>query len=181
MSEKSRQGVLDKAYTHPEIRRILSQDYRVGRTITMEYETAFPLPGWPAINIRNVDIYGLGKEYFDAFCHLRSDMRVFKISRIRWAQLATGTYGIPIDYAPSTWVEYGWGDMQDKRLEDVEAIPRETSDTIVSRTPPDKWIWPRTPDRWTSQAPSTAPSKKAQLSRKKVPPAGVAKVSKIIC
>lgn len=163
-STKSRPRVLNKASR--EIRLTLSQGHQLRRTITIQYETAEPKPGQPAINIRNVDVYALGEEYFDAFCHLRSDMRVFKISRVKWAQLTTGTYQIPVRYTPSTWVEYGWGEVQDKRLEGVEAVLQTTSDTA----PSDKWIWPRTNNHWTDQAPTPTPPSKPQPSSRKASP-----------
>lgn len=170
IAAKSRPRVPDTAYPSGGIRRTLSRGYRESRAITIEYETTNPMPGQPAINIRDVEIYGLGKEYFDAFCHLRNDMRIFKISRVRWAQLATSTYEVPIEYTPTTWVEFGWGVVQDKRLEDVEAVPQETGDAAVSRAPSEKWVWPRIPDHQQEQAPSATSLDKPRASRRKVLP-----------
>lgn len=82
----------------------------------IKYETKNPLPGEPAIKVRDIDIYGLGREYFDAYCHYRSAPRTFKISRVLWARLSDKTYQIPTDYVPSGWVTEGWAELTDVRF-----------------------------------------------------------------
>jgi hypothetical protein len=86
--------------------------------IKMKYETGNPLPGEPAIKVRDIDIYGLGEEYFDAYCHYRGEQRTFKISRVISAELSDITYQIPSDYVASGWVTEGWGEIKDATLED---------------------------------------------------------------
>lgn len=90
----------------------------------MEYETGNRLPREPAIKLRNIDIYGFGNEYFDAYCHYRNAQRTFKISRVLSAQLCDQSYQIPHDYVPSGWVTEGWGEIKDATLEQpVEIAP----------------------------------------------------------
>jgi len=72
--------------------------------------------------IRDIGIYGLGDEYFEAYCHYRAEVRIFKISRVLWARLSSETYEIPRAYTPSTWVTEGWGDVDDTGLESIETL-----------------------------------------------------------
>jgi predicted DNA-binding transcriptional regulator YafY len=75
-----------------KIRELLQLAYAKKIRLTIEYETRNPLPGEPAIKVRDIDIYGLSGEYFDAYCHHRSAQRTFKISRVLWIRLTTKTY-----------------------------------------------------------------------------------------
>lgn len=90
--------------------------------IKIKYETGNPLPGEPVIKFRDIDIYGLGDEYFDAYCHYRSEQRTFKISRVISAQLSDITYQIPPDYIVSGWVTEGWGEIKDATLEESSQL-----------------------------------------------------------
>jgi len=92
--------------------------------VTMEYETGNPMPEEPAIKVRDIDIYGLGSEYFDAYCHYRSAQRTFKISRVLWVRVSGKPYHIPPDYVPSGWVTEGKGELENATLEQsVEIAP----------------------------------------------------------
>lgn len=95
--------------------------------VTMEYETGNPMPGEPALKVRDIDIYGLGNEYFDAYCHHRSAQRTFKISRVLWVRICDETYQIPPDYVPTGWVTEGKGELAEATLEQsVEIAPPNT-------------------------------------------------------
>ncbi len=96
-----------------QIRELLQLGYIRKLRLTMKYKTGNPLPGEPAIKVRDIDIYGLGSEYFDAYCHYRSEQRTFRISRVISAQLSDITYQIPSDYTASGWVTEGWGELKD--------------------------------------------------------------------
>jgi hypothetical protein len=91
----------------------------------MQYETGNPPPGDPPIKIRDVDIYGLGDEYFEAYCHYRCEVRTFKISRVLRVHLSEETYQIPRAYVPSTWVTEGRGNLNETRPETIEVVPTE--------------------------------------------------------
>ena len=107
-----------------EIVKSLRFGYARKLRVKMKYETGNPLPGEPAIRVRDIDIYGLGDEYFDAYCHYRSEQRTFKISRVISAQLSDITYQIPSDYTASGWVTEGWGEIEDATLEEsAQLIP----------------------------------------------------------
>lgn len=111
--------------TEKAILKLLNQAYINRQRLTIEYETGNPLPGEPAIKIRDIDIYGLGDEYFEAYCHFRDALRTFKISRVLWAGTTNVTYKIPYTYEPNTWVTDGWGiveDLEDRRLESTPGM-----------------------------------------------------------
>jgi hypothetical protein len=103
--------------------------------LTIKYKTRNPLPGEPAIKIREVDVYGLGNEYFDAYCHFRNAQRTFKISRVLWARISEDTYQIPVEYIPSGWVTEGWGELKDATV--AESVEQASSVAHVSLTPKD--------------------------------------------
>ncbi|RLC62696.1 hypothetical protein DRO69_09970 [Candidatus Bathyarchaeota archaeon] len=86
---------------------LLKSGYERKLRLTIKYETGNPLPGEPAIKVRNVDIYGIGEEYFDAFCYFRNSLRTFKISRVLSVTPGDQYYEIPRDYVPSRWVTEG--------------------------------------------------------------------------
>ena len=95
--------------------------------VTVEYETGNPKPEEPARKVRDIDIYGLGNEYFDAYCHHRSAQRTFKISRVLWVRICDETYQIPPDYVPTGWVTEGKGELAEATLEQsVEIAPPNT-------------------------------------------------------
>lgn len=106
-----------------QIRQVLEQGYTKRQRVTMEYETGNPLPGEPARKIRDIDTYGLGNEYFEAFCHYRNGVRTFKMSQVLWARLTSEAYQIPATYVPNDWVRYGWGKVQGTELEPMPEEP----------------------------------------------------------
>jgi hypothetical protein len=96
-----------------EIYKVLDKGYFNRLRITIKYETGNPKPGEAVIKERAIDIYSLGKDYFDAYCHFRHEIRTFKKSRVLWARLSQATYSIPSSYVSSDWVVKGWGDLKD--------------------------------------------------------------------
>jgi hypothetical protein len=95
--------------------------------ITMEYETGNPMPEEPARKVRDIDIYGLGNGYFDAYCHYRKAQRTFKLSRVLWIRICDQTYQIPTDYVPTGWVREGEGELAEGTLnQSIETAPPNT-------------------------------------------------------
>ncbi len=101
--------------------------------VTMEYETGNPMPGEPAIKVRDINIYGLGSEYFDAYCHYRSAQRTFKISRVLWVRISDEAYQIPPDYVPSGWVIEGKGELENTTLEQSVEVPSDRPSSPAGR------------------------------------------------
>jgi len=119
---------------HGKTHELLQLGYTKKMRLTIKYETRNPLPGEPAMKVRDIDIYGLGSEYFDAYCHYRGAQRTFKISRVLWARLAGETYQIPPDYVPSGWVTEGWGELKDATVaKSVQAVPSDVHVSLPSK------------------------------------------------
>jgi len=62
---------------------------------------------------RVVDVYGLacvqGRWYAPAYCHLRGDLRSFRLDRIEWAELLESGYLYPRDFDVRRWVQETFG------------------------------------------------------------------------
>ena len=136
-----------------EIRRLLNLAYTTNQRLTMKYETGNPPPGDPPTKIRDIDIYGLGDEYFEAYCHYRHEVRIFRLSRVLWARLSSERYEIPHAYAPSSWVTEGWGEIEDSKLEPIEETLSERTDLPISKDDQNKH----------------EPHKRQQVSREAIP------------
>jgi hypothetical protein len=109
-------------------KELLKLGYEQKLRLTIKYETRNPVPREPAIKVRDVDIYGFGEEYFEAFCHYRNEIRTFKISRVLSARLCNQTYQIPQDYLPSGWVTEGRGELHNTTVEKpVQVISPDVS------------------------------------------------------
>ena len=121
-----------------EIHQLLRLAYANKQRMTIRYETGNPLLGEPAIKNRDIDIYGIGDEYLEAYCHYRGQIRTFKISRVLWARLSGESYEIPCVYTPSTWVTEGWGELGDIRLESIEVVPTEEPSSYIPEDTEDK-------------------------------------------
>ena len=52
---------------------------------------------------RIVDIYSLTGLYFEALCHLRKDLRTFRIDRVLNAKIIKQNYIVPHDYVPKVF------------------------------------------------------------------------------
>ena len=130
---------LQRSSKEVEIRRLLDLAYTTKQRLSMKYETSNPLPGDPSIKIRDVDIYGLGDEYFEAYCLYRCEVRTFKISRVLWARLSSERYVIPHAYAPNSWVTEGWGEIEDGKLELIEEASSERTNLPMSKDVQNKY------------------------------------------
>jgi hypothetical protein len=108
--------------------------YRKRLRITMEYETGNPMPEESARKVRDVDIYGLGNGYFDAYCHYRKAQRTFKLSRVLWVRICDQIYQVPSDYAPTGWVREGEGEVAEGTLDQpIETELPSTPHTTTER------------------------------------------------
>ena len=80
----------------------LQEALRRGHAVRMAYASAQGQP-----RIREVDVYGVGENYFEGYCHLRKEVRTFKIGRIHWAVMSEKTFRRPDTYRPNRWVVSG--------------------------------------------------------------------------
>ncbi len=93
----------------PSTRFTIVQAYAQKRRLRIDYQRPAFQGREPETTSREVDVYAIGQEYMDAFCHLRGDRRTFRLDRVLEAVVLDSTYQIPEDYAPSTWVSTGQG------------------------------------------------------------------------
>ena len=62
---------------------------------------------------RTIDVFGLGNGYLDAYCHLRGELRIFRIGRVEWPKITNDSFVISPAYAPSDWIKSGKGEIRD--------------------------------------------------------------------
>ena len=103
-----------KSPRETQIRRLLQEALKNRCRLTMTYETGSPLPGDAAIKNRDIDIYGVGDDYIEAFCYYRNELRTFKISRIISILSLEVEYEIPPQYTENGWVTDGWEEIESK-------------------------------------------------------------------
>jgi len=83
-----------KAYT-PTIRNILSEAFRRRVSANIDYVARVSdSPGSPE-NARLVDIHNMTTDSFEAYCHLRKGMRIFKIDKVLSVKLTQNSYQLP--------------------------------------------------------------------------------------
>lgn len=152
-----------------QTRQVLERGYAGRQRVTMKYETGNPLPGEPATKVRDIDVYGLGEEYFDAYCYYRNEVRTFKISRVLWANLTSGTYQIPNTYVPSSWVTYGWGEVQDRELEPTVEVLCEKAKSSPLMDTDNKRHWDRLRGDANSDLPAGKSTEGQRVSRQAAP------------
>ncbi len=69
--------------------------------VEIEYLSQTPPAGESPHSIRKVDIYYVRDPYFEGFCHLRKDIRQFRIDRILDIKPTWQRYSIPADFVPT--------------------------------------------------------------------------------
>jgi predicted DNA-binding transcriptional regulator YafY len=86
---------------------------------------------------RAVDPYHLtyhaGGLYLVGHCHLRKDLRIFAVERIRAARLLVERYTIPADFDPVAYLNAAWGMMRGDRLPIRVAFAAELAPYIKER------------------------------------------------
>jgi len=83
-----------------KISDILQEAFNNKKQIEIEYISSAHRQGEDFRKKRKVDIYSLGGFYFEAFCHLRNELRTFRIDRVLNAKIIKQNYIIPDNYTP---------------------------------------------------------------------------------
>lgn len=78
------------------ISQILHQAFDQRKILEIEYSS--PRNNAGKRHLRKIDIYHFDFDRIVAYCHLREDLRTFKIRRILSAKLLEAAYEIPIDF-----------------------------------------------------------------------------------
>ena len=81
---------------------ILQEAFNRRERVEIEYISSTCRCGENFRKRRKVDIYSFGDFYFEAYCHLRNDLRTFRIDRVLNVKMTNQSYTIPNDYVPET-------------------------------------------------------------------------------
>lgn len=84
------------------VSHILQEAFNKRVRIEMEYVSGTRRCGEDFRKRRKVDIYSFGSLYFEAYCHLRSELRTFRIDRVLNVKMTNQSYTIPDDYVPGS-------------------------------------------------------------------------------
>jgi predicted DNA-binding transcriptional regulator YafY len=76
----------------------LQEAFNNRERIEIEYISSTARHGESFRKRRKVDIYGFGDFYFEAYCHLRNELRTFRIDRVLNVKMTNQSYTIPNDY-----------------------------------------------------------------------------------
>jgi len=82
------------------ISSILQEAFKNRERIEIEYISSTARSGEDFRKRRKVDIYSFGDFYFEAFCHLRNELRTFRVDRVLNVKMTNQSYTIPNDYVP---------------------------------------------------------------------------------
>lgn len=88
------------------IEKMLGEAFEKRLQVEIEYLSASSAgtPA-PAQQARRVDVYYMRPPYFEGYCHLRQDIRQFRIDRILDIKPTWQRYTIPADYVPHAMTE----------------------------------------------------------------------------
>lgn len=79
------------------ILQIIEDAFQKRKRLAIEYVSSENSDGLGFKKARLIDIYSIKKDAIEAFCHLRGDLRLFRISRILKAEPQEESYAIPQD------------------------------------------------------------------------------------
>ncbi|MBI4234109.1 MAG: AAA family ATPase [Chloroflexi bacterium] len=102
-------GPANRPNSSANVRLVVSQAYSQKRRLRIEYRKPEFQGRQSETTLREIDVYAVGEDYLDAFCHFRHAQRTFKLDRIVSARMLQQSYQVPTDHTPSTWVLYSKG------------------------------------------------------------------------
>ncbi len=79
------------------VRQVLNEALSARKSVEIDYITRAAESSNTLRNTRLVDIYDIGPDSFEGFCHLRGGLRVFKIDRVLKAKLTLNNYNTEAD------------------------------------------------------------------------------------
>lgn len=86
-------GTITKIVTEAQAKRL---------QVEIEYLSQAVRPGESPHKVRKVDIYHVREPYFEGYCHLRNDVRQFRIDRVLDVKPTWQRYSIPADFVPTS-------------------------------------------------------------------------------
>ncbi len=85
----------------PTITRMLTEAFGKRLQVEIDYLSQTVAKGESPQRIRRVDIYAISEPYFEGFCHVRQDVRQFRIDRVLDMKPVWQRYAVPPDYVTS--------------------------------------------------------------------------------
>lgn len=86
----------NKAFSLP-LAKIFDEAFRARRRVEISYVSSEARGTADFKNVREVDIYSVGKNEISGYCHLRHALRKFKLDRIQGARILEQSYQLPQD------------------------------------------------------------------------------------
>ena len=80
------------------ITKMLNEAFAKKLQVEIEYLAQSAIKGEPPQRTRKVDIYSVADPYFEGFCHVRNDVRQFRIDRVLDLKPVWTRYQVPSDY-----------------------------------------------------------------------------------
>ena len=87
------------------IAKMLTEAFDKRLRVEIDYLSQRAASGESAQKIRQVDVYHIREPYFEGYCHLRQDVRQFRIDRILDLKPTWTRYTIPKEYVPTAGAE----------------------------------------------------------------------------
>ncbi len=88
------------------IEKMLTEAFEKRLQVEIDYLSApSPVSPAPAQQARKVDVYYMRPPYFEGYCHLRQEIRQFRIDRILDIKPTWQRYTVPADYVPHAMAE----------------------------------------------------------------------------
>ncbi len=81
--------------------KMLHEAYAKRLRVQIEYLSQGARPGDSPRNVRAIDVYQIDEPYIEGYCHLRKDVRKFRVDRILDIKPTWERYTIPADYVPA--------------------------------------------------------------------------------
>jgi len=87
------------------IAKMLTEAFEKRLQVEIEYFSQSASASESAQKVRCVDIYAIREPYFEGYCHLRKDLRQFRIDRVLNIKPTWQRYTIPPDFVPTAIAE----------------------------------------------------------------------------
>jgi DEAD/DEAH box helicase domain-containing protein len=87
------------------ITKMLTEAFDKRLQVEIEYLSQHPKGGESPRNVRRVDVFHIREPYFEGYCHLRKDLRQFRIDRVLDVKPTWQRYSIPSDFVPTAPTE----------------------------------------------------------------------------
>ncbi len=84
-----------------DVTKMLTEAFTKRLQVEIEYLSQTAPPGESGTTVRRVDIYHFEAPYFEGYCHLRRDLRQFRVDRVLDIKPTWERYTVPADFVPT--------------------------------------------------------------------------------